>query len=352
MGGRGRTATAPSHFKRNRNAEHRHSGNNFAFDLHQYLDSDGSGTHTSIGGKANPSDAANDPNPSELGRDRLTQVTDWLIANHRRGFLGETAVDNSMIGNGVNQIGDETLTNMLDYMKDPSGNGSTPWLGFTWWGGGPWWGNNSTFHIDPVNGADQADMNFLVNGNFLANVPQSSYASLGADLDTTTGQLNIRGTPDNDSISLSVSGLNLVARINGRSLNFLQSDVKRISIFTLSGNDKVVLNAGVGAAYINGGDGDDTLYGNSGDDRIDGMGGNDLIKGNDGDDSITGGDGNDTIYGQIGNDFLQGGNGNDKIVGGDGNDRMFGDAGNDRLYGQAGIDSIEGGSGSNYIVPD
>jgi Ca2+-binding RTX toxin-like protein len=173
-----------------------------------------------------------------------------------------------------------------------------------------------------------------------------------AKLDATTGQLNVMGTPDDDNISLSVVGANLNVKENGVTLSFVQANVNRISIFGIAGDDKIVINAGVGAAYISGGDGNDTLIGNTGDDRIDGGAGDDSIKGEDGNDTLTGGDGNDTIYGQAGDDDLEGGNGNDKIVGGDGNDSITGDAGNDRLYGQLGFDTIEGGSGSNFIVPD
>lgn len=113
--------------------------NNFAFDVHQYLDSDGSGTSASI--------ANNDPT---VGVQRLISFTQWLYTNNRRGFLGEFAVDNSMFGTSASQIGDETLSNMLNYLDA----NSQVWMGWTAWGGGPWWASNSLFHLDPVNGVD------------------------------------------------------------------------------------------------------------------------------------------------------------------------------------------------------
>jgi endoglucanase len=135
-------------------------GNNFAFDVHQYFDSDGSGTHSSILGN----------NPM-LGVQRLTDFTNWLDANNRRGFLGEFAVDNIKIGDGPSQVGDELVTNMLNYMSsDPN------WLGWTWWGGGPWWSTNSLFHIDPVDGVDENSMTMLEP--FLAGVPEPTPAML------------------------------------------------------------------------------------------------------------------------------------------------------------------------------
>ncbi|HEV8605795.1 MAG TPA: glycoside hydrolase family 5 protein, partial [Tepidisphaeraceae bacterium] len=117
--------------------------NNFAFDVHQYLDSDGSGTSATI--------LNNDPT---IGVQRLTAFTNWLKTNNRRGFLGEFAVANSTIGSDPSQIGDETLSNMLNYI----GQNNDVWLGWTWWAGGPWWGNYM-FTLDPTNlgSPDQAD---------------------------------------------------------------------------------------------------------------------------------------------------------------------------------------------------
>jgi endoglucanase len=114
-------------------------GNNYAFEAHQYLDYDYSGTHTNIGNSVPVPDAT-------VGATRLVAFTQWLRANNYRGFLGEFAVDNSMIGNGSSQIGDEALTNMLSYIQ----TNSDVWLGWSWWGGGPWWAANSLFHIDPA----------------------------------------------------------------------------------------------------------------------------------------------------------------------------------------------------------
>ena len=95
--------------------------NNCAYDLHQYLDNDSSGTSETVVS-------------ATIGVERLTAVTNWLRDNNRKAFLGEFAVANSTIGAG---IGDEALANMLTYMND----NDDVWLGWTWWAGGPWWGN-------------------------------------------------------------------------------------------------------------------------------------------------------------------------------------------------------------------
>jgi endoglucanase len=53
--------------------------NNFAIEMHQYLDSDGSGT----------SDVCVSPT---IGAERLAAATKWLQDNKLRGFLGEIGV--------------------------------------------------------------------------------------------------------------------------------------------------------------------------------------------------------------------------------------------------------------------
>jgi endoglucanase len=104
--------------------------NNYAYDLHQYLDNDSSGTSETVVS-------------ATIGVERLTAVTNWLRDNNRKAFLGEFAVANSTIGAG---IGDEALANMLTYIND----NNDVWLGWTWWAGGPWWGNYM-YSIEPTN---------------------------------------------------------------------------------------------------------------------------------------------------------------------------------------------------------
>ena len=120
------------------------SGNNFAFDVHQYLDSDGSGSHTNIVS-------------ATIGLERLTNFTTWLKLNNRIGFLGEFAVPNAIIGPGASQNGDEALTNMLSHIQ----NNSDVWLGWTWWAAGPWWGNYMFTLEKTAGGADQPAMAVL-----------------------------------------------------------------------------------------------------------------------------------------------------------------------------------------------
>jgi endoglucanase len=107
--------------------------NHHVFEVHQYLDSDSSGTSTNIVN-------------ANIGVTRLTAFTAWLRTNHKRGFLGEFAVANSTIGSGVTLIGDEALTNLLSYIEA----NSDVWEGWAWWAAGPWWGNYM-FTLEPAN---------------------------------------------------------------------------------------------------------------------------------------------------------------------------------------------------------
>lgn len=177
-------------------------------------------------------------------------------------------------------------------------------------------------------------------------------SDLFAKLDSNSGHLTVVGTEDDDILSVYVEGEDLKIKLSGLLQVFSKSDVKRISVNGLGGDDRISIGSNVGGVYVSGGAGNDTIFGNDGDDRIDGGAGNDLIKGRDGNDSLFGGDGNDTIYGQAGNDYLSGGNGNDRLIAGDGADRILGNAGNDTIYGEGGLDIILGGGGKDYIVPD
>lgn len=108
-------------------------GNNYAFDVHQYLDADSSGTKDVI---VSPT----------IGAERLQKITGWLKEHKHKAFLGEFAISNAKVGDAEDQIGDEAITNMLSYMQA----NSDVWLGFAWWAAGPRWGNYM-FSIEPTN---------------------------------------------------------------------------------------------------------------------------------------------------------------------------------------------------------
>jgi len=88
----------------------------------------------------------------------LIGFTQWLQTHGFRGFLGEFGAANSTIGDASNQIGDETVNLMLDYLEE----NDDVWIGWAWWGGGPWWSDDYLYAIDPrSNGDDQPSIGLL-----------------------------------------------------------------------------------------------------------------------------------------------------------------------------------------------
>jgi len=174
-------------------------GNNFAFDVHQYLDNNGSGTSTQIGENGNVDNV-------NIGVERLASFTNWLHANNRQAFLGEFAVANSRIGASATQVGDETLVNMLNYIE----SNDDVWLGWAWWAAGPWWGNY-LFTLEPTNIglANQTDRAAMA-------VLQPFFA------DNLPGDFNFDGTVDaadytvwRNSLGQTGAGLHADSNIDG-----------------------------------------------------------------------------------------------------------------------------------------
>lgn len=102
--------------------------NNFAIEMHQYLDSDGSGTSATCVS-------------STIGVERLTAATNWLKANNLKGFLGE-------IGAGSNDACIAAVKGALCHLQQQGGT----WIGALWWAAGPWWGDYFQ-SIEPPSGA-------------------------------------------------------------------------------------------------------------------------------------------------------------------------------------------------------
>jgi endoglucanase len=113
-------------------------GSNYVIEVHQYLDTDGSGSNDGIVS-------------TNVGWQRLTNFTAWARANNVKGFLGEYGVPGNTFGSGTN--GAVALTNMLSYIS----TNSDVWLGWTYWGGGPWWGATPTFLVEPADPGHPTD---------------------------------------------------------------------------------------------------------------------------------------------------------------------------------------------------
>ena len=97
--------------------------------MHQYLDSDGSGTSETCVS-------------STIGAERLQAATQWLQANNLKGLLGE-------IGAGSNAACISAVQGALCEMQQ-----SSVWLGALWWAAGPWWGDVSAMFPSVVVGRE------------------------------------------------------------------------------------------------------------------------------------------------------------------------------------------------------
>ncbi|KAL3422261.1 cellulase [Phlyctema vagabunda] len=97
------------------------------YEMHQYLDSDGSGT----------SDVCVS---STIGSERIAAATTWLRENNKVGILGEFA-------GGANTVCEDAVKDLLAFI----GENTDVWQGALWWGGGPWWGDY-IFSLEPPSG--------------------------------------------------------------------------------------------------------------------------------------------------------------------------------------------------------
>lgn len=104
-------------------------GGNYAFEAHQYLDADGSGT--------SPICAAGS------GATRLTPFTTWLKTNGVPGILGE-------IGWADNAGCAIEATALLDaWHAAATSTSAGGYIGLTYWAAGPWWADSYMYLAEP-----------------------------------------------------------------------------------------------------------------------------------------------------------------------------------------------------------
>ena len=116
----------------------RDPSNRIAFEVHQYLDQNSSGTSGQCVS-------------ASVGRERLRAFTDWLRSNGKVGFLGEFGV-------GTDATCLSALDDMLSFIAD---NGDV-WLGWSYWAAGAWWKSDYPFNVQPgKDGSDKAQTPIL-----------------------------------------------------------------------------------------------------------------------------------------------------------------------------------------------
>jgi Ca2+-binding RTX toxin-like protein len=296
---------------------------NFAFEVHQYLDSDGSGTHAGAVS-------------ATIGVERLTAITQWAEATGNHLFLGEVGVT-------TDQTSLTAFDGMLTYMQQHSG----AWQGVTYWAGGPWWGDYM-FSIEPQNGIDKPQMGILLQH---LDVPSGDYnGTPGPDKFSAAGNLlQAFGNDGNDQLSVTgnqnhLSGGNGddVLHANGTN-NQLFGDAGNDSLSTAgganqlfggSGNDAYFIDNAGDAVIENAGEGIDTVYATA-HFRLSANVENLLLQGS-ADFQAYGNGQTNAIYGNAGNNILDGGAGADAMYGGAGNDVYFVDNPGDAVFENSG----------------
>lgn len=111
---------------------------NFAYEVHQYLDGDFSGTKDSC----------------ERGADAVKALEDftlWLRNNGARGYLGE-------FGAPAGAECEKSLTAMVKLLEE----NRDVWTGWAYWAAGDWWPQDEPLNIQPVEGRDRPQLEALL----------------------------------------------------------------------------------------------------------------------------------------------------------------------------------------------
>lgn len=112
-------------------------GHHFAYEVHQYLDNDFSGTHATCT-RADDAVVA------------IKSMTKWLKDNGQYGFLGEFGAGGSA----------QCLTGLAE-MVDEINKNKDVWTGWTYWVAGDWWGPDEPLNITPTPDGDRAQLKAL-----------------------------------------------------------------------------------------------------------------------------------------------------------------------------------------------
>lgn len=114
-------------------------GNNFAFEMHQYLDMDSSGKSPVC-------------EPATYGVGGLRNGTTWLKEHGFRAFLGEFSA-------GTSDLCKSGIDEMLNHVDE----NSEQWLGWAWWAATPW--DQEAWHNIEANtdGSDKPQVAWIIN---------------------------------------------------------------------------------------------------------------------------------------------------------------------------------------------
>ncbi len=122
---------------------------NFAIEVHQYLDADSSGTRADVVS-------------ATVGPKRIAAFQDWARGRGLRAYLGE-------FGAGSDELGRAAVINLVAELE----RNRDVWIGWAAWGAGPWWPRDYIFRIggDGVPNLYTQTLSELARGTALCEAP-------------------------------------------------------------------------------------------------------------------------------------------------------------------------------------
>jgi endoglucanase len=128
---------------------------NYAYEVHQYFDSDSSGTHDECSGNEN-------------ARNAVVRMSDWARKSGTKVLLGEFGVSQApkcVAG----------LKTVLDAMQE---NGDV-WLGWTYWVAGDWWPESEPLNVQPHKGRQRKQIEALEAAAKAPSPPAAACRTIG-----------------------------------------------------------------------------------------------------------------------------------------------------------------------------
>lgn len=124
--------------------------NNYVFEVHNYFDSDNSGSYNT------------DCKSVTVGSAQLANVTTWARANKKKILVGEFGVGpvgSTAVGNGSSTSAtcQSAVKDMLAYIH----NNQDVYVGWLWWSAGTPWGKTYKLSISPKNGIEDVRVSWL-----------------------------------------------------------------------------------------------------------------------------------------------------------------------------------------------
>ncbi|KAK4863995.1 hypothetical protein LT330_010205 [Penicillium expansum] len=163
------------------------------YEMHQYLDSDGSGTSETCVS-------------STIGQERVVAATQWLKDNGKKAFLGEFA-------GGANFVCQSAVTGMLDYLQA----NSDVWLGASWWSAGPWWGDYM-YSFEPPSGVGYTYYMSLLKKYFPGSSGSGgTTAAVTTTISATTSTTTTATTTTTTTTGSSTTGAAHYAQCGGKN---------------------------------------------------------------------------------------------------------------------------------------